>query len=289
MPRPYLTNSIEQLETLFAASGQDSPTLELLAEELTYRKTPRARALGAEVGLALTRLVSPQPPMRPEPAPTAPVRLPTMPMPQRTEAPSVLARPPAPAASTRPPSLPAPAANGDEKPKGERDDAQPITSEYGNRPVDLLDAWTALEVLSPQTYRREVDLASAPGNIISISNGRLPWDNGPAPSKSNFKVYFHIVLGTIAAGPVYEALVDRFKDSRMERPSVTGNIVLASILVDKNGVPAGDAPVSSCLAQFVEGPGGLDPTRTTACGGACQTAAAHRGRQQSRSSVDGPP
>lgn len=46
MPRPYLTSSIEQLETLFAASGQDSPTLKLLAEELTFRKTPRARALG---------------------------------------------------------------------------------------------------------------------------------------------------------------------------------------------------------------------------------------------------
>ncbi len=245
MPRPYLTSSIEQLESLFAASTQDPPTLKLLAEELTHRKTPRARALGVKVAAALAPVALPPPSMRPEPAPTATMRPPTtpMPMPQRTVAPPAVAKPPASPASIKQPSSPIPGAIGDEKPTEHRA-VVGAPSDYANRPVDLLDAWTALEVLSPQTYRREGDLASGPGNIIPISNGRLPWDNGPAPSKSNFKVYFHIVLGTIAAGPVYEALVDRFKDSRIERPSVTGNIVLASILVDKNGVPAGDAPVS---------------------------------------------
>ncbi len=115
---------------------------------------------------------------------------------------------------------------------------------YTNRPIDLLDAWTALEVLSPQTYRREAELASgAAFNIVSLEKG-LPWDTGPAPAKPNNKVYFHVVLGTLAAGPAFDALVDRFKDSRAERPSVAGNIVLASILVDKSGIPAGDMPLS---------------------------------------------
>ena len=113
-----------------------------------------------------------------------------------------------------------------------------------NRPVDLIDAWSALEVLSPQTYRREAELASgAASNIVQIGYG-LPWDRGPAPSKPGSKVFFHLVLGTLEAGPAYEALVERFKDNRVERPRVDGNIILASILVDKNGVPAGDLPIS---------------------------------------------
>ena len=116
--------------------------------------------------------------------------------------------------------------------------------DYANRPVDLLDAWTALEVLSPQTYRREADLAGgAASNIVSLKNG-LPWDAGPAPSIPNNKVYFHVVLGTLMAGPAFNALIERFKDSRVERPGVSGNVVLASILVDKNGIPAGDMPLS---------------------------------------------
>lgn len=235
MSRPLLSRSIDQLEALFAESGHDSHTLQMLAEELAFRKTLRARSLSAKAQSQMLR----EPMTRPEPvrakALAEPVSRnlnaepPKASPPQSTRQAAPL---PAPAAEHVGPSIPHPA---------ERMTHQ----DYTNRPVDLLDAWTALEVLSPQTYRREADLASGiPGNIVSISNGRLPWDGGPAPSRPNFKVYFHIVLGTIAAGPVYEALVQRFKDTREERPSASGNIVLASILVDKNGVPAGDAPVS---------------------------------------------
>lgn len=241
MSRPYLSSSIEHLETLFSSSGQHSPTLQLLAEELKFRRTPRARALGAKVDLALTTAASR--PSRRIQTESVPIPQTSQTKPQQAVPSSPASRPPPSATLTQPSSSPsAPIHEQDMKDEPVEESLQ---SDYGNRPVDLLDAWTALEVLSPQTYRRETDLAGGvPSNIISISNGRLPWDNGPAPSRPNFKVYFHVVLGTIAAGPVYEALVERFKDTRMERPSVTGSIVLASILVDKNGVLAGDAPVS---------------------------------------------
>ncbi|MBB5876186.1 AAA domain-containing protein [Xanthomonas sp. 3498] len=51
-------------------------------------------------------------------------------------------------------------------------------------------------------------------------------------------------MATIPAPPAFAALIDRFKDSRIERPSVKANVVLASLLVDKEGVLAGEAPVS---------------------------------------------
>ncbi|HJR72102.1 MAG TPA: AAA domain-containing protein [Luteimonas sp.] len=239
MSRPYLTSSIENLEKLFVSSRQHQSTLQLLAEELKFRKTPRARALGAKVGLALAAVASRQL------ARTQTVAVAT-PQTSQVKPTEVVPHPRASGASSSvrlepPPSPISPAyILARDKPPEEI-----LQSEYGNRPVDLLDAWTALEVLSPQTYRREADLAGGvSSNIISIANGRVPWDGGSARAKPNFKVYFHIVLGTMAAGPVYEALVERFKDTRLERPSVAGNIVLASLLVDKNGVLAGDAPVS---------------------------------------------
>ena len=235
MPRTLFNSSIEQLEAMFAESGPDSLTLELLAQELAFRTTPRARALAAKTQAKMSR----QQVARPQTIPAAPG-----PVPGSSESHPELFEALAPPSTWQaaPPALPAAERAVDAIP----DPAEPMKhQDYANDPVDLLDAWTALEVLSPQTYRREADLASGiPGNIISISNGRLPWDNGPAPSRPGSKVYFHIVLGTIAASPVYEALVQRFKDTREERPSVSGNIVLASILVDRNGVPAGDAPVS---------------------------------------------
>ncbi|NMI32895.1 hypothetical protein XarbCFBP8130_03795 [Xanthomonas arboricola] len=115
---------------------------------------------------------------------------------------------------------------------------------YANRPKDVLAAWSALEVLSPQTYDRPTDLAKGDRAIVSISDGRLPWDRGPANSRPRQKIYFHIVLATIPAAPAFAALIDRFKDSRLERPSVKGDVVLASLLVDKEGILAGEAPVS---------------------------------------------
>jgi hypothetical protein len=49
-----------------------------------------------------------------------------------------------------------------------------------NEPIAILGAWTALEALSPQTYRQAVDLVGGRDRrcIGSIDNGHLPWDQG---------------------------------------------------------------------------------------------------------------
>lgn len=235
MSRPLLSKSIDQLEALFAKSKDDPQALRFLEQELAFRKTPRARTLLGKAQLQLCRRSVQQHDSVQAEADSA-------------RADHTLSAKPTEVSPPRstPPADFRSAPGSQRSAEGTFNSAErTMHQNYANRPVDLLDAWTALEVLSPQTYRREADLASGlPSNIISIADGRLPWDRAPAPSKPKLKVFFHLVLGTIAAGPVYEALVQKFGDTREERPSAAGNIVLASILVDKNGVPAGDAPVS---------------------------------------------
>lgn len=54
MSRPHLSKSIDQLEDLFATSMSGEAVLEQLAEELSFRRTPRAKELLNEVRNALS-------------------------------------------------------------------------------------------------------------------------------------------------------------------------------------------------------------------------------------------
>ena len=53
MPRPLFKKSIAELEAMFWASQGLPEQLQLMAEELAHRKTPRAVALREQVLLAL--------------------------------------------------------------------------------------------------------------------------------------------------------------------------------------------------------------------------------------------
>jgi hypothetical protein len=223
MSRPHLSKSIDQLEDLYAASLSDEAMLTELAEELGFRRTPRAKELATEVINALNRYRTParadsahkQAPPAPPDAPNEPAR----PRPEPSDIGEQQAGP------TIPPR-----------------ELEPMN--YTDRAPDILDAWSALEVLSPTTFKRRAELASnIAQNIVSIGPG-LPWDGGSARSKPNFKVYFHIVLGTLAAEPAFDKLLKRFQDARPNPPNIKGEVVLASILVDKDGLLAGDMPVS---------------------------------------------
>jgi len=115
---------------------------------------------------------------------------------------------------------------------------------HTNFAEDVLGAWSALEVLSPTTFKRRAELAgNIAQNIVSIGP-EVPWQSGSARSKPNFKVYFHIILGTLAAEPAFGQLLRRYQDSRVNPPNIKGEVILASILVDKDGRLAGEMPVS---------------------------------------------
>ena len=109
----------------------------------------------------------------------------------------------------------------------------------------VLDAWASIEVLSPATFRNPKDLGDgSPGSVVDFSNGVMPWQNGPGPSKPKYRLYYQIILGSIVMEPAVTALLSKYEDTRAQRPPVKGDAVLASVMVDKQGFLAGDNPAA---------------------------------------------
>ncbi len=80
-------------------------------------------------------------------------------------------------------------------------------SSFTNHPSDILSAWIAQEVLSPQIFRQEKDLAGIHGSVIPITNGPLPWETGQEIPKPGYRPFYQIVLSEpsilkIDGGPV---------------------------------------------------------------------------------------
>jgi len=65
-----------------------------------------------------------------------------------------------------------------------------------NAPESILSAWTALEVLSPQTFRKPEDLATGDRSLTRIDTAELPWERGEK-SRPKRRLYYQIVLGAI--------------------------------------------------------------------------------------------
>ncbi|PZR23743.1 MAG: hypothetical protein DI535_23310 [Citrobacter freundii] len=106
-----------------------------------------------------------------------------------------------------------------------------------NIPSDILSAWTALEVLSPQTFRKREDLAGANGSIVNLKGPTLPWENGGEPPKEKYKRYYQIVLGTLNFPEAITALLNKYVDQRVEMPQTRGEAILALMTVNDKGVP----------------------------------------------------
>ncbi|HYJ87584.1 MAG TPA: AAA domain-containing protein [Pyrinomonadaceae bacterium] len=104
-----------------------------------------------------------------------------------------------------------------------------------NRPENILSSWIALEVLSPQTYRRPEDLGSGPARVAQLSGPKPPWDRGER-SRQNQRLYYQIVLGSIKMEPAVALLLERYGDTRPEMPSARGTkAALAIVVVNSQG------------------------------------------------------
>jgi ABC-type nitrate/sulfonate/bicarbonate transport system ATPase subunit len=104
-----------------------------------------------------------------------------------------------------------------------------------NGPDDILSAWTALEVLCPLSYARPEHLAGGDRTrVAALGDGALPWERAGG-GRPRSRLYYQVVLGSIALEPPMQQLLARYGDSREERPSIRGKAALAVVVVDRDG------------------------------------------------------
>jgi hypothetical protein len=114
-----------------------------------------------------------------------------------------------------------------------------------NAPAEILSAWTALEVLSPQSFRKPEELAAGRDRSLVASLDRgLPWAGVGESSRFQKRLFYQVVIGTIDLEKSVHALLERFADNRVERPKLAGEAVLASAVVDRNGCLVDGSAVS---------------------------------------------
>jgi len=108
--------------------------------------------------------------------------------------------------------------------------------ELSNTPERVLDAWTALEVLSPQTFKRPEDLAAGDRSAVaSLTEEKLPWEGIGEPARPKTRLFYQVVLGTVDFGAAIEQLLSLYADSRVERPAARGEAILAAVTINREG------------------------------------------------------
>jgi hypothetical protein len=118
-------------------------------------------------------------------------------------------------------------------------------------PERILSAWTALEVLSPQSYRKPEDLVAGDrSRVLRLDGQRLPWESTP-PQRKGFRLYFQVPLGSIRLQPAMNALLERWGDSRPERSENRKSCLLGLVTLDGRGQIV-EAPAVS-LSSFAWG------------------------------------
>lgn len=245
--RPLFHHDIVQLEEAFEDRRGDADFLRVLRAELDHRTSDRSSRLVVRVDAVL--LVLPTAPALDVTRADAALPTSAVKAPESTGA-VALSASEAPTSSASGPSLSLP--GRDEEPM------PPLT----NDAVAVLGAWTALEVLNPQTFERPEKLPGAvTDGLVSLQGERLAWEGMGERSKPNYKLFYQVVLGTLDVEKAFGALFDRYTDLRVDRLSARGECMVASLVLDQKGRLAGTAPVS--ISSFAWGlPVALDDSLT---------------------------
>lgn len=124
----------------------------------------------------------------------------------------------------------------------------PIT----NNPDNILSAWTAIEVLSPQSFLKAEELANGDKYRVSrFVDEQWKWEAGGDKGKKDYRLYYQVVLGSVDMKAGMDALLNVYTDTRAERPRVKGEAVLATVMVDKDGRPADEGAIG--ISSFAWG------------------------------------
>ena len=226
--RPLFHCSSAQLEELFYRNKNNIEICSDIREELRFRKTIRAKNLNSVVAAHIKE--------------TAAGAMKAMPATHSKREPAKIT-----VDLSRHPPLAEPV--GRQTASNEFPISRlPVT----NHVQDVLRAWTALEVLSPQGFRREVDLAGGePTRIAWLDRGDLPWKRGEK-SRPKYRLFYELILGTIDLGTTVDTLLRAYTDDRPNPPNVATHAPLASIILDREGHPLDD-DASLTISSFAWG------------------------------------
>jgi AAA domain len=230
--RPYLRHSIAQLEAVFAQHPSEQ-VLTALDHELNCRETSRAANLRTKVTDALSSMQM----IRTNVAVGGGAYAASE---QPSASPSVI---PFPARERKAGPVLVRSRGGEEivsveTPKVfDLGDLPSIPIPTGsNEPTAILAAWTALEALAPQTYRRPEDLASGDRRCIAdLTRDGVPWGRNER-SRPNRQLYYQVILGSIPMDRATEDLVKVFGEDEERSSRIREKAAMAAVLVDRNGV-----------------------------------------------------
>jgi hypothetical protein len=231
--RPYFKSSIAQLEGLFEDAKADAETLRMLDQELGRRRTERASRLRSMVAEALAALHANPGTV----APSSRVNGGT-PIINGTAAETIFRKSFTPLTAVQAASNAASVPNSLGSAQIEDLGGLPaLTPPTGsNKPRAILAAWTALEALSPQTYRRPEDLAGGDRRCVAdLSTGSIPWGSRERSRLSRL-LYYRVVLGSIPMGQATEDLVKAFGEDEEGTLRVGEKAAIGVVLVDRDGI-----------------------------------------------------
>ena len=187
------------------AARTDSAICQALIEELGHRSTERATALlkriESEMAVAAiggsASAVAAREQLAPLKARSTPIPLPATAAVQASSSVAI----PQPGSPARPVIIDKSDGLSVPRPTKERPTPANIPrrefSAEENKPSSILAAWTALEALSPQTYRRPADLANGDGRCVAqINDDGLPWVREER-SRPKQQLYYQVILGSV--------------------------------------------------------------------------------------------
>ncbi|BAQ49431.1 hypothetical protein Maq22A_1p36070 (plasmid) [Methylobacterium aquaticum] len=233
---PYQPLRVTDLERLFAGAEGDRGILDALMAELGHRRTQSAEKLRERVEKAL------EGPAERHDAGAGEA--------SRSSSRAASLDDEEAATASRRPDEPPPWSN-----PGPRSPPPPVR----DRPEDVLSAWTALEVLSPMTYRKPADMADGDQKRIASLAEAMPWQPPGERSKPKKQLFYQVVLGAVRMDEATNALLSVFVDKHADRRGGAGLAALATLTLDKAGIPVaeGEATVISSFAWGCPSPCGV--------------------------------
>ena len=241
---------VYELEALVAANAHNHAQLLEIREELSYRRSPRAKRLSNKIDENVSVAVGPVSPVAVptwRAPPSQQSGLPPRSIGRGLRSPSIGRDSRSPRATYRggSPTRPLPAqrqSTGQSAPHAQLR-RQKTPKPLLNRPRDILDSWVAQEVLSPTTYKRPEDLGGGDRRLIfDFSNKPLPWEAGGERARPRTRLYYHVLVGGIRMDRATQALLAAYGAKNPEFFPNRDRAALAFLTVNSRGVPSTDKP-----------------------------------------------